>query len=52
MKIIKYLFLKLKTFALSESPYLFPWWMVILYFSVWSYSLTLILMIFTNVFKL
>ena len=52
MKTIKYLYLTLKAFALSDSPLFFPWWMVILYFSVWSSSMTLVHMIFTNAFKL
>lgn len=52
MKTIKYLILKLKAFALSESPYLLPWWGTILYFSVCSYCMALALFILISAYKL
>ena len=51
MQTIKYLILKMKTFLLSESPMIFPWWFMIYYFSGLSYILIIYVMILMNIYK-
>jgi len=51
MKTIKYLILKLKTIALSDSPIFFPWWFLILYCSLWSYTMIISIIVIIDTYR-